>query len=371
MAGKPPWFAFFPKDFAGDELVEAMSTLEVGAYILLLCKAWSSEPPGSLPDDDAVLARYARLDPGVWSEVKPRVLAPFSLGADKRWHQKRMREEYASAVHRMKAFSRRGRQAAEARWKRPPDATSMHDACNEHASCIPQAMHDACLVGVSISSSLSSEAGSIPGGGAGGGGTDATSMQQASVGKRKPPKGKDASEDAARRVVDHYQRAVSPQHTRDRGVKNVGALFKKGLTEAQLCACADGYAADCSRKGTEPKFRKAVGNFYGQDATYEDYLHGNAAPAVGGGETPEQRAKRLREQAERNAAAARESEECRKSYVPLRKKSQAAKIAEELRIDNDERPAREAERQRPAASEGTAPGGDGGADGGAEDAAPF
>ena len=114
-----PHFAFYPKDFSADALVEAMSTLQVGAYILLLCKAWQADPPASLPNDDAVLARYARLSPAEWSAAKAGVLAPFRLGTDNRWHQKRLRQEYEHAVRVRKARSEAGKKGGRPR--KPPE----------------------------------------------------------------------------------------------------------------------------------------------------------------------------------------------------------------------------------------------------------
>ena len=91
---KPPGFLFYVDDFVSDGKVEAMTTEEVGAYILLLCKAWREEPPGSIPDDDRILARWARMDSERWSACRTGVLAAFTLGTDARWHQKRMRKEF-------------------------------------------------------------------------------------------------------------------------------------------------------------------------------------------------------------------------------------------------------------------------------------
>jgi uncharacterized protein YdaU (DUF1376 family) len=105
----PPYFAFYPKDFSADHLVESMTTLQVGAYILLLCKAWQADPPASLPADDAVLARLARLSPAEWSAAKAAVLAPFKLGSDNRYHQKRLRQEHGRAVAVRKARAEAGR----------------------------------------------------------------------------------------------------------------------------------------------------------------------------------------------------------------------------------------------------------------------
>lgn len=113
----PPAFPFYPNDFASDSRVEAMSTEAVGAYILLLCKAWREEPPGTLPDDDSTLARWARLTPDRWTELRSTVLAPFTLGTDSRWHQKRMRRVFSELIARRKVRTTAGKAGADARWQ--------------------------------------------------------------------------------------------------------------------------------------------------------------------------------------------------------------------------------------------------------------
>ncbi len=140
MPGKPPYFPFYPNDFSADGKVEAMSTTEVGAYILLLCKAWMEEPPGTLPVDDRVLARWARMDPERWAEVRRVVLSPFVASSDGRLHQKRMIAEYQKFRSTSKARS----SAAKSRWEKekrrgegdegkPPDAIALQLQCNGHA----------------------------------------------------------------------------------------------------------------------------------------------------------------------------------------------------------------------------------------------
>lgn len=116
-ADHPPAFMFYPQDFASDSKVEAMSTEAVGAYILLLCKAWREEPPGSLPDSDDVLARWARMNLDRWTEIRSTVLAPFTLGTDSRWHQKRMRHEYSQLIKRRKVRAKAGQVGASIRWQ--------------------------------------------------------------------------------------------------------------------------------------------------------------------------------------------------------------------------------------------------------------
>lgn len=115
---RPPAFLFYPDDFASDGVVEAMCTEGVGAYTLLLCKSWREEQPGTLPNDDNVLARWARLTPDRWSEVKPAVLAAFSIGTDNRLHQKRMKSEYRKLTEQQKRKRVNSQNAARERWKR-------------------------------------------------------------------------------------------------------------------------------------------------------------------------------------------------------------------------------------------------------------
>ena len=98
--------------------------------------------------------------------------------------------------------------------------------------------------------------------------------------KRKKPDLDPAREEASRRVVAHYQSVVRPAHPASRGRKNVYSLLTRGLEETALLRAADGYADHCRRNGTEPKYRKAVGNFYGQDETYQGFVDYQAAPVV-------------------------------------------------------------------------------------------
>lgn len=68
-----------------------LSTLEHGAYFLLLMEAWR-RPSCSLPDDDRLLARLAGLDPEGWKEVKPIVMDFWILSRGE-WTQKRLKKE--------------------------------------------------------------------------------------------------------------------------------------------------------------------------------------------------------------------------------------------------------------------------------------
>ena len=111
-----PWFPLYVNDFASDGKVEAMTTEEVGAYFLLLCKAWKEKPVGSIPNDDAILARWSRLNADRWALCKPRVLDCFMPLTDNRLHQKRMQRIYREIVEARSKRSRAGRLGAERRW---------------------------------------------------------------------------------------------------------------------------------------------------------------------------------------------------------------------------------------------------------------
>jgi uncharacterized protein YdaU (DUF1376 family) len=54
-----------------------LSTLEHGAYILLIATYWQI---GSLPDDDAMLARATRLSLHRWRKIRPAISSLFEPG---------------------------------------------------------------------------------------------------------------------------------------------------------------------------------------------------------------------------------------------------------------------------------------------------
>ena len=114
---RPPYFPFYPADFVSDGKVEAMTTVAVGAYLLLLCKAWRENPPATIPDNDAILAKWARISDEDWLECKPLVLAAWVFCKDGRWLQKRLRLEYDKFRRHQEKRSVAGKKGANKRWK--------------------------------------------------------------------------------------------------------------------------------------------------------------------------------------------------------------------------------------------------------------
>jgi uncharacterized protein YdaU (DUF1376 family) len=113
-------------------------TLEESAvYGRLIFKAWKQEPAGTLPDDDLMLSRLARVDQSKWQEVKPAVMSLFKLGKDKRWHHTELRANF----EKLRLKRKNGQKAANARWSKSdddnlPDADAMqtHSERNANAS---------------------------------------------------------------------------------------------------------------------------------------------------------------------------------------------------------------------------------------------
>ncbi|WP_191060965.1 DUF1376 domain-containing protein [Geminicoccus harenae] len=107
-----------------------LTTEEHGAYLLLLFAAWRS-PGCSLRDDDAFLARVAKVTPERWRKRLRPVLAPFWRIQDGSWTQKKQQ----SVRERLGAISEKRQKAARhARDAKPlaeRETAPAHQAANE------------------------------------------------------------------------------------------------------------------------------------------------------------------------------------------------------------------------------------------------
>lgn len=91
-----------------------LTTVEHGAYLLLLIEAWR-RPHCDLPDDDQMLARMTGLPIDQWETIKSTILTFWNLdGRSKTWKQKRLTKERDAA--RMRSKSQRDK--AVKRWNR-------------------------------------------------------------------------------------------------------------------------------------------------------------------------------------------------------------------------------------------------------------
>lgn len=112
-----------------------LSTLEHGAYLLLLIEAWR-RPTCSLPDDNTMLARLAGLPVEEWARIRVNVMAFWKLdGRSKTWTQKRLLKEHRFRQEKSKSQSGN----AAKRWKKAkkPDAAALPKECQPDAKTMP------------------------------------------------------------------------------------------------------------------------------------------------------------------------------------------------------------------------------------------
>lgn len=91
-----PAMPFWTDAYLGD--TTHLTTIEHGAYLLLLFTSWRSKDC-CLPDDDKLLARYAKLGPVQWVKMRP-VIEPFFKIENGVWIQQRLNDERVAVKQR-------------------------------------------------------------------------------------------------------------------------------------------------------------------------------------------------------------------------------------------------------------------------------
>jgi uncharacterized protein YdaU (DUF1376 family) len=86
------------------ELVALSSHEVISAALFLWCRAWKQLPAASLPDDDRVLAAYARLPAKRFSRLKDEILRGFVKCSDGRLYHRVLAVEAMRAFAKKKAF---------------------------------------------------------------------------------------------------------------------------------------------------------------------------------------------------------------------------------------------------------------------------
>jgi uncharacterized protein YdaU (DUF1376 family) len=109
MTSRCHWMPFYPCDYLGD--TGHLSTLEHGAYLLLIMHYWMK---GGLPDDEAQLARICRLQPYRWRRMRDTMAGLFQDG----WKHKRIDGELAKAEAKREARSEAAKRTVRALQKR-------------------------------------------------------------------------------------------------------------------------------------------------------------------------------------------------------------------------------------------------------------
>jgi uncharacterized protein YdaU (DUF1376 family) len=107
------WMPLYIGEYLADTM--RLTTVQHGAYLLLLMQYWKSGP---LPDDDDELAAIVKMEPLSWAKISASIRRFFYVAEDGLLHQKRADEERAKAAD----ISVKRRNAAMQRTDRkPPD----------------------------------------------------------------------------------------------------------------------------------------------------------------------------------------------------------------------------------------------------------
>lgn len=114
-----PYFKFYPNDWLTSNTVKLMNAPQLGAYIELLCNAWTEETC-TLPSDQDALKRLSRWSDEQYGDFGP-VLACFPLTRNrKRRFNPRLFKERQEAIEYRAKQSEGGKKGMEARWAEKP-----------------------------------------------------------------------------------------------------------------------------------------------------------------------------------------------------------------------------------------------------------
>jgi len=126
-----PALPLFTDAYLGD--TNHLTTLEHGAYLLLLITAWRSNGC-RLVNDDKMLARYTRLTPSQWKRIKPIILEFFDV-RDGHLIQRRLIDELNTVKRLTNQRSKAGKASALKRKER--DTTDVGFPLNEKQAPTP------------------------------------------------------------------------------------------------------------------------------------------------------------------------------------------------------------------------------------------
>ena len=103
-----------------------LTTLEHGAYLLLLMETWRRKDT-ALPDDDALWARLAGVDLRTWKRIKPTIRAFFTERDDGYFEQRRL------VYEKQFVMARRDRLSAAAKARHRPQPLKSNDKVSTDA----------------------------------------------------------------------------------------------------------------------------------------------------------------------------------------------------------------------------------------------
>ncbi len=131
-----PAFPLWTDAYLGD--TTHLTTIEHGAYLLLLIVMWRSKD-GTLPDDEHLLARYTKLRPNHWRKIRP-ILEPFFVIENGIWTQLRLKDELES----VKLLSQSQSRKAKGRWERYSKSNCLKNNDTNNAAASSGHIPDEC-----------------------------------------------------------------------------------------------------------------------------------------------------------------------------------------------------------------------------------
>lgn len=221
MAEIDTWMPWHIAEYLADTM--HLSTLEHGAYLLILGHGWRND--GTIVASDAHLAGVTRLPRDQWKLVKPTIERFFDafehpmLGAC--WRQKRQVLELIKAKGQKAKAHEKAKKAADARW----------GPCLEHSSSNAQGM---------------------PSDGKGSDSSDLPPEDNSALGRKVPVRSEEAVALAAQNRInpppsmtqDHANRAKTAMDAYPIRSRKDGRAIKKDLTSLNLLAAKVAQAPD-------------------------------------------------------------------------------------------------------------------------------
>lgn len=110
MADMIPYMRLYPSDYRRDTM--HLSTLEHGAYLLLIMAYWERREP--LPDDDRRLAKLTGLDTRTWRKMRAD-MERFFVVENGTWMHKRIDREIALVANKSQKSAIAGKASGKAR----------------------------------------------------------------------------------------------------------------------------------------------------------------------------------------------------------------------------------------------------------------
>ena len=107
-----PSLPLFTDAFIADTI--HLNAAQTGAYLMLLMCAWRSKDC-TIPNDDKMLARFARMSPKEWAANRDVILSFWDINDDGEYFQKRLSDERSYANDRRDQAVRAGKASAKKR----------------------------------------------------------------------------------------------------------------------------------------------------------------------------------------------------------------------------------------------------------------